>query len=251
MREGRVEGKVALVSGGARGQGAAHTRLLAEEGAKVVFGDIRDDDGEKVAAELTGDGLEVRYLRLDVTSAADWEAAARTAESEFGGLDVLVNNAGIVGSTASVENETPEGWKTLIDVNQTGVLLGMKVAVGPMRRRGGGSIINISSIWGKAGTEEYIGYQATKGAVRLMTKSAALTYAPDRIRVNSVLPGLVMTPMLDDEPEESIAELARTTPLGRGAEPREISYGVLYLASEESAFVTGADLVIDGGFLAR
>jgi NAD(P)-dependent dehydrogenase (short-subunit alcohol dehydrogenase family) len=248
---GRVAGKVALISGGARGQGAAHARLLAEEGAAVVLGDILDAEGEAVAAELSGDGLDARYRHLDVTSAADWEAAAALAESELGGLDILVNNAGIVGSTASVAEETPEGWKTLIDVNQTGVLLGMKVALGPMRRRGGGSIVNISSIWGKVGTEEYIGYQATKGAVRLMTKSAALTYAPDKIRVNSVLPGLVMTPMLDDEPEESIAELARTTPLGRGAEPREISYGVLYLASDESAFVTGIDLVIDGGFLTR
>lgn len=248
---GRVEGKVALISGGARGQGAEHARLLAEEGAAVVFGDILDAAGEEVAAGFAAAGLRSRYVHLDVTVASDWEAAAALCESEFGGLDILVNNAGIVGSTASVLDEDSEGWERLIAINQTGVLLGMQVAIPAMRRRGGGSIINTSSIWGTAGTEDYIGYQATKGAVRLMTKSAALTYAPDKIRVNSVLPGLVMTPMIDDEPEESIAELARTTPLGRGAEPREISYGVLYLASDESAFVTGTDLVIDGGFLAR
>jgi NAD(P)-dependent dehydrogenase (short-subunit alcohol dehydrogenase family) len=248
---GRVDGKVALISGGGRGQGAAHARLLAEEGAAVVFGDILDEPGEALAAELTGEGLQARYVHLDVTQLADWEAAAALCESEFGGLDIVVNNAGIVGSTASVVEETDAGWDQLIAVNQTGVLYGMRVAIEPMRRRGGGSIINTSSIWGLAGTEEYIGYQATKGAVRLMSKSAALTYAPDKIRVNSVLPGLVMTPMLDDEPEESIAELARTTPLGRGAEPREISYAVLYLASDEAAFVTGTDLVVDGGFLAR
>ncbi len=248
---GRVEGKVALISGAARGQGAEHARLLAEEGASVVLGDILDAAGEEVAARLSSEGLQARYVHLDVTSAADWQAAAALCESEFGGLDILVNNAGIVGSTASVLDEDDEGWERLIAINQTGVLLGMKVAIPMMRQRGGGSIVNTSSIWGTAGTEEYIGYQATKGAVRLMTKSAALTYAPDKIRVNSVLPGLVMTPMIDDEPEESIAELARTTPLGRGAEPREISYGVLYLASDEAAFVTGTDLVIDGGFLAR
>ncbi|MBS1878446.1 MAG: glucose 1-dehydrogenase [Actinobacteria bacterium] len=248
---GRVEGKVALISGGARGQGAEHARLLAEEGAAVVFGDILDEAGNELAETLADEGFAARYVHLDVTAPADWKAAAALCESEFGGLDIVVNNAGIVGSTASVSDETEAGWEQLIAVNQTGVLLGMKVAIEPMRRRGGGSIINTSSIWGLAGTEEYIGYQATKGAVRLMTKSAALTYAPDKIRVNAVLPGLVMTPMIDDEPEESIAELARTTPLGRGAEPREISYAVLYLASDESAFVTGIDLVVDGGFLAR
>ncbi|MBS1845639.1 MAG: glucose 1-dehydrogenase [Actinobacteria bacterium] len=248
---GRVEGKVALISGGGRGQGAAHARLLAEEGAAVVFGDILDEPGAALATELTDAGLDARYVHLDVTKLGDWEAAVALCESEFGGLDIVVNNAGIVGSTASVADETDAGWEQLIAVNQTGVLYGMRVAIEPMRLRGGGSIINTSSIWGIAGTEEYIGYQATKGAVRLMTKSAALTYAPDKIRVNSVLPGLVMTPMLDDEPEESIAELARTTPLGRGADPREISYAVLYLACDESAFVTGIDLVIDGGFLAR
>jgi NAD(P)-dependent dehydrogenase (short-subunit alcohol dehydrogenase family) len=248
---GRVEGKVALVSGGSRGQGAEHVRLLAEEGAAVVFGDILDDAGGNLAKELSDAGLRVRYLHLDVTDRGDWVAAADLCEQEFGGLDILVNNAGIVGSTTSVTDETAAGWQRLIDVNQTGVLFGMQVAIEAMRRHGGGSIINISSIWGKAGTDDYIGYQATKGAVRLMTKSAALTYASDGIRVNSVLPGLVMTPMLDDEPEESITELARTTPLGRGAEPREISFGILYLASDESAFVTGIDLVIDGGFLTR
>jgi NAD(P)-dependent dehydrogenase (short-subunit alcohol dehydrogenase family) len=248
---GRMKGKVAIVTGGARGQGAAHTRLLAEEGAKVVFGDVLDDQGRELEHELLEVGLDVAYVHLDVSSDEDWAAAIRLAEGRFGSVHVLVNNAGIVGTTAGVENETIHGWERIVAVNQTGVLLGMKHVVPRMRRAGGGSIINTSSIWGVAGTEEYIGYQATKGAVRLMTRSAALTHAGDNIRVNSLVPGLVMTPMLDDEPEESITAVVEMTPLGRGAEPREISYGVLFLASDESSFVTGADLVVDGGFLAQ
>jgi NAD(P)-dependent dehydrogenase (short-subunit alcohol dehydrogenase family) len=248
---GRMDGKVALVTGGARGQGAAHTRLLAEEGAKVVFGDILDDLGEELERELVTAGLEVVYVHLDVASDEDWSAAVQLARDRFGPVTVLVNNAGIVGTTSGVETETLEGWERIVAVNQTGVFLGMKHVVPLMKESGGGSIVNTSSIWGVAGTEEYIGYQATKGAVRLMTRSAALTHAGDNIRVNSIVPGLVMTPMLDDEPEDAIAEVVDMTPLGRGADPREISYGVLFLASDESSFVTGTDLVVDGGFLAQ
>jgi NAD(P)-dependent dehydrogenase (short-subunit alcohol dehydrogenase family) len=248
---GRMQGKVAIVTGGARGQGAAHGRLLAEEGAKVILGDVLDDQGRALERDFVEAGLDVAYVHLDVSCDEDWAAAVKLADERFGELHVLVNNAGIVGTTAGVEGETLEGWHQILAVNQTGVLLGMKHAVPLMKRAGGGSIINTSSIWGVAGTEEYIGYQATKGAVRLMTRSAALTHAGDNIRVNSVVPGLVMTPMLDDEPEEAIASVVDMTPLGRGADPREISYGVLFLASDEASFVTGTDLVVDGGFLAQ
>ena len=248
---GRLSGKVSLISGGARGQGASHARLFAEEGAKVVLGDIRDELGEAVAAELQAMGFEVVYIHLDVTRDEDWRAAVAFAEERFGKLNVLVNNAGIVGSTAAVVDEDLEGWAQILAVNQTGVFLGMKHAIPAMNRAGGGSVVNTSSIWGVAGTEAYIGYQATKGAVVMMTKSAALTHAKESIRVNAVCPGLVMTPMVDDEPEESIASVIAMTPMGRGASAREISYGVLFLASDEASFVTGTELVIDGGFLAQ
>ncbi len=248
---GRMEGKVALISGGARGQGEAHGRLLAEEGAQVLLGDIRDQEGAEAVEAMQADGLDVAYTRLDVTSRADWDRAMETANDLYGGLHVLVNNAGIVGTTRSVTDETEDEWRRIVDVNQTAVFLGMQRAIPLMREAGGGSIINTSSVWGMVGTGDYIGYQATKGAVRMMTKSAAVTYAGENIRVNSVLPGLVMTPMIDDEPEDSIADLREQTPMKRGADPREISYGVLFLASDESSYVTGIDLVIDGGFLAQ
>ncbi len=248
---GRMEGKVALISGGARGQGEAHGRLLAEEGAQVLLGDIRDQEGAEAVEAMQADGLDVAYTRLDVTSRADWDRAMETANDLYGGLHVLVNNAGIVGTTRSVTDETEDEWRRIVDVNQTAIFLGMQRAIPLMREAGGGSIINTSSVWGMVGTGDYIGYQATKGAVRMMTKSAAVTYAGENIRVNSVLPGLVMTPMIDDEPEDSIADLRQQTPMKRGADPREISYGVLFLASDESSYVTGIDLVIDGGFLAQ
>ncbi len=247
----RLSGKVALVSGGARGQGASHGRVFAEEGAKVILGDIRDELGETVAAELQSEGYDVLYTPLDVADIEAWGNAVRVAEERYGKLDVLVNNAGIVGSTLDVADEQLEDWERALRVNQTGVFLGMKVAIPAMRRAGSGSIVNTSSIWGVAGTEAYISYQATKGAVLMMTRSAALTYARDNIRVNAICPGLVMTPMLDDEPKESIDAVIAMTPLARGASPREISYGVLYLASDESSFVTGTVLTIDGGFLAQ
>jgi NAD(P)-dependent dehydrogenase (short-subunit alcohol dehydrogenase family) len=248
---GRLDGKVALISGGARGQGASHGELFAEEGACVVLGDVLDELGERQAEAIQGRGFRALYRHLDVTHERDWIEAVAVAEQEFGRLDILVNNAGVVGTTAGVVDESLEGWERTVAVNQTGVFLGMKHAIPAMRRVGGGSIVNTSSIWGVAGTEEYVGYQATKGAVVLLTKSAALTYVGDNVRVNAVCPGLVMTPMLDDEPEESIAAVVAATPMKRGASPREISYGVLFLASDEASYVTGTELVIDGGFLAQ
>jgi NAD(P)-dependent dehydrogenase (short-subunit alcohol dehydrogenase family) len=249
--QGRLDGKVAIVSGGARGQGASIGKLFAEQGAKVVLGDIRDELGEAHAASLGQQGLEVVYSHLDVTVSEDWENIVDLAESRFGFLNVLVNNAGVV-STADAVLETRENWDHVVAVNQTGVFLGMKHAVPALRRAGGGSIINTSSILGFVAVDGWIAYTATKGAVKLMTKSAAISYAKDNIRVNSVAPGQVLTPMvLEDGDEESNAAFAAATPLGRGAEPLEIANGVLFLASDESSYVTGSELVMDGGFLAR
>ncbi|MFN8151839.1 MAG: glucose 1-dehydrogenase [Solirubrobacterales bacterium] len=246
----RLADKVALISGGARGQGAAHARRFAEEGAKVVIGDILDAEGEATAKELTDEGHEVVFTHLDVSVDADWRAAVDLAESRFGKLDILVNNAGILGMPPILD-ETEEHWNQVIAVNQTGVFLGMRAAIPAMQRAGGGSIINTSSIWGIVGAEEYIAYQATKGAVALMTKSVALTHVGDGIRVNSVCPGLVLTPMSAEEGPDVEAAVAEATPMKRGAEPVEISHGLVYLASDESAYVTGTELVIDGGFLAQ
>lgn len=247
---GLVEGKVALISGAARGQGAAHARRLAEEGASVILADILDSEGEATAAEITGSGGTARYVHLDVTRDEDWQAAVKLAEDEFGSLDILVNNAGILGMP-SLLDETEDHWNQVIAVNQTGIFLGMRAAVPAMQRAGGGSIINTSSIWGIAGAEEYISYQATKGAVVLMTKSVALTHVGDGIRVNSVCPGLVLTPMSAEEGPEVEAAVAEATPMKRGAQPEEIANGVLFLASDQSSYITGTELVIDGGFLAQ
>jgi len=249
--DGRVTGKVAIVSGGARGQGAAIGQLLAEQGAKVVLGDIRDELGQAHAAALKKRGLDVVYSHLDVTVSEDWERIVDLTEKTFGCLNVLVNNAGVVSSADAVL-ETRENWDRVIAINQTGVFLGMKYAVPAIRRAGGGSIINTSSILGFVAVDGWIAYTASKGAVKLMSKSAALSYAKDNIRVNSVVPGQTLTPMvLEESNPEANAAFAAATALGRGAQPIEIAYGVLFLASDESSYVTGTELVIDGGFLAR
>ncbi len=247
---GRLTGKVALISGAARGQGASHAELFAEQGASVVLGDILDAEGEATAGALSERGFDVTYTRLDVTRSADWQAAVALAEKLYGKLDVLVNNAGILGMP-SILDETEEHWAQVIAVNQTGVFLGMKAAIPAMQRAGTGSIVNTSSIWGLVGAEEYIAYQASKGAVALMTKSAALTHVGDGIRVNSVCPGLVLTPMSAEEGPEVERAVAEATPMKRGAQPREISQGVLFLASDEASYITGTELIIDGGFLAQ
>lgn len=247
---GRLDGKVALISGAARGQGASHAELFAEEGAKVVLGDVRDELGEAHAAGLVDRGFDVVYTRLDVAASESWANAVELAERRFGKLDVLVNNAGITSPAGPVD-EDEETWERMVAVNQKGVWLGMKHAIPAMLRAGGGSVINISSIWGIAGSDGSFAYQATKGAVTLMTKAAALTHARDNIRLNNICPGLVMTPMAEEEGEESNNAVIAMTPMARGAQPREISYGALFLASDESSYVTGSDLVIDGGYLAQ
>ena len=242
----RLEGKTALVTGGARGQGAAHGRRLAEEGAAVVLGDILDEAGEAHAEELRAAGHNVLFLRLDVTDPDDWNAAAHVAESRFGRLDVLVNNAGVV-RVAPIVDESDDGWHTTIAVNATGVFYGMRAAIPALRRGGGGSIINIASIYGPVGAPGYVAYTASKGAVIAMTKVAALEHAQHRIRVNAICPGPVRTPMSEREGDASVD----ITPLRRRAEPDEISSAVAFLASDDAVYITGAELAVDGGYLAR
>ncbi len=245
---GRVAGKVALVSGGARGQGASHGRLLAAQGARVLLGDIRDEAGERTAAGLRAEGLEVRYVHLDVRNPEDWDAAVRVAEETYGKLDVLVNNAGVTGPAGLLECSLAE-WEAVIAVNQTGVFLGMQRAAPAMRRAGGGSIVNIVSVLGTLGTAFGIAYHASKAAVHLLTRAAAVTLAPE-IRVNSVTPGIIAGEMADALGRERLAERLAAYPMGRAGRPEEVSQAVLFLASDESSFTTGADLRVDGGALA-
>ncbi|WP_299559303.1 glucose 1-dehydrogenase [uncultured Mycolicibacterium sp.] len=235
---GRVDNKVALISGAARGMGAEHARVLVAEGAKVVLGDILDDDGRAVAEEL---GAAARYVHLDVTRPEDWRAAVAVATEAFGGLDVLVNNAGVVNG-APLQQFDLDKWRQILDVNLTGTFLGMQAVADAMIARGGGSIINVSSIEGVRGTPVVHGYVASKWAVRGLTKSVALELAPHNIRVNSIHPGLVRTPMTERIPDDMIP-----IPLGRPAQPREVSSFVLFLASDESSYATGTEFVIDGG----
>ena len=250
---GRLDGKVAIVSGGARGQGAAEARLFANEGASVVFGDILDEEGMKVEAEIRELGGEVTYIHLDVRVSEDWRKAVELAESKYGKLNVLVNNAGITLGTMGIEEMSEDQWDQMMDVNVKGVFLGTKQAIPAMRQAGGGSIINISSTAGLVGIGRTAAYTASKGAVRLFTKATAIQHAKDGIRCNSVHPGPVNTPFLEEmlnNPEALAARLARV-PLGRLAEPDDIAYGVLFLASDESSFMTGSELVIDGGTTAE
>jgi NAD(P)-dependent dehydrogenase (short-subunit alcohol dehydrogenase family) len=228
--------------------GAAEARLFAREGAKVVIGDVLDAELKGVAEELKKGGLAVEAVHLDVTSEKEWLAAVALAESRFGGLHVLVNNAGIV-SAGGVESTTREEWDRVVAVNQTGVWLGMKTAIPAIRRSGGGSVVNISSIYGLIGSGGYAAYHGTKGAVRILTKTAALEYAKVGIRVNSIHPGIIETPMVTEAlTEEARAQVLGATPLGRMGKPEEVAFGALYLACDESSFVTGSELVIDGGY---
>jgi 3alpha(or 20beta)-hydroxysteroid dehydrogenase len=237
---GRVDGKVALISGGARGMGESHARLLVAEGAKVVIGDILDDQGKAVADDL---GDAARYVHLDVTQPDQWQAAVSTAVQDFGNLDVLVNNAGIV-NLGQLRTFDLGKWRQILDVNLTGTFLGMQAAVDPMTEAGGGSIINISSIEGIRGAPMVHGYVATKWAVRGLTKSAALELASQKIRVNSIHPGFIRTPMTKHLPDDMV-----TIPLGRPAESREISTFVVFLASDESSYATGTEFIVDGGLV--
>ena len=250
---GRLDGKVALISGGARGQGATEARMFAMEGAKVVFGDIRDDEGKKVEAQIRELGGESTYVHLDVTKEPDWKAAVDTAVRTYGKLNVLVNNAGIL-IRKNIEETTVEDWDRIFDINAKGVFLGTKASIPAMREAGGGSIVNISSTAGLVSSPSgSASYTATKGAVRLFTKSTAIQYAKEGIRCNSVHPGPIETEMLQDSLDDPAAMELRMQrlPMGRVGKPEEVAYGVIYLASDESSFVTGSELVIDGGTTAQ
>ena len=238
---GRLDGKVALVSGGARGMGESQFRALVAEGARVVLGDILDAEGERVADAL---GDAARYVHLDVTEADDWARAVAEATTEFTGLDILVNNAGIL-NFGLIEDYEITAWQNILDVNLTGVFLGIRAAVKPMKAAGRGSIINISSIEGMAGTMGCHGYTASKFAVRGLTKSTALELGPSGIRVNSIHPGLIKTPMTDWVPDDTFQ-----TALGRAAAPEEVSNLVVYLASDEASYSTGSEFIVDGGCIA-
>ncbi len=248
----RLAGKVAIVTGGASGMGRCEAVMFAREGAAVVVADMLEADGRKVVEEIAGAGGKAQFARLNVTSEREWEAAVAEAARVFGKLNVLVNNAGISGGVATDPMDTA-GWDALMNVNAKGVFLGMKTAIPAMRRAGGGSIVNISSISGIVGQDGiHMGYNASKGAVRVMSKSAAVQFAKDGIRVNSVHPG-VLPPMrtstVTADPERR-ARMLRGVPLRREGRVEEVAYAVLFLASDEASYITGAELAVDGGYLA-
>ena len=247
---GKLDGKVALISGGARGQGAAEARLFAQEGAKVVLGDILDEQGQQVEAEINELGGDALYIHLDVTSEADWQSAVQAAVDRYGKLDILVNNAAIVIQKAAIEDRTADEWDRIFEVNAKGVFLGTKHSIPEMRNAGGGSIVNISSVAGIGQSmHQEPAYAASKGAVRIFSKVTASQHAADGIRCNSVHPGPIDTDMLHSSmgsPEGLENRLTRV-PLRRMGTADEIAKGVLYLASDDSSYVTGSELVIDGG----
>jgi NAD(P)-dependent dehydrogenase (short-subunit alcohol dehydrogenase family) len=250
----RIRDKVAVITGAARGIGAACARRMSEEGAAVAILDLHDAEGEALAREL---GTKARYWRCDVSKEAEVKRVFAEVEAHFGRIDVLVNNAGVSGANKPTHELTEEEWDFVQAINVKGVFFGTKYAVPAMKRAGGGSIINLSSIYGLIGAADSPPYHAAKGAVRLMSKNDALIYAPDRIRVNSVHPGFISTPMVENfvaesgAAEETRAALVALHPLGRLGDPDDIAWGCVYLAADESKFVTGSELVIDGGYTAR
>ena len=248
----RLQGKVALITGAARGQGAAEARLFAQEGAKVVLADVTDQEGIAVATEIAEEGADAIYVHLDVTNEAEWEAAVIETVSKFGKLDILVNNAGI-WRRGHVTETSSEQWDSILDVNSKGVFLGTKAAIPEMRKAGGGSIVNISSTAGLVGSRTSAAYSASKGAVRIFSKSTAIQYASEGIRANSIHPGPIDTDMGDQvwpDATSREASISRTA-LARIGTAKDIAYGALYLASDEASFVTGSELVIDGGVTAQ
>ena len=248
----RLEGKVALITGAAHGMGAEDARLFAREGAKVAIADIREEDARKVEAEIAEAGGESMVIMLDVSKEDQWEQAVAAVVSKFGKLDILVNNAGISGSGESDSSST-NAWDRLIDINAKSVFLGMKHAIPEMEKIGGGAIVNISSISGLVGQESiHPGYNASKGAVRLVTKAAAVQHAKSGIRVNSVHPGM-LPPMLTSfqRGDPNREAMNANVPMGREGEPIEVANAVLFLASDEASYITGTELVVDGGFTAK
>lgn len=254
----RLTGKTAIVTGGAVGIGRACVERMAEEGAKVAILDVLANEGEALAKVLCEAGYDVAYWTVDVTDEAAVKAAVDAAAARFGGLDVMVNNAGISGSPAPTDQVSEADWDRVQAVNVKGVFFGTKHAIPHLRAAGGGSIINLSSIAGLIGVGELAAYHASKGAVRLMSKNDAITYAPEKIRVNSIHPGYIWTPMVEnhlrataDDLEAAKAAAGSVHPIGHMGDPDDIAWAVVYLASDEAKFVTGAELAIDGGYTAR
>lgn len=245
----RLAGKVALISGGASGIGEGQAILFASEGAKVLVGDLQETLGEKVVEKIRADGGEAKFTRLDVTDLESWKAAVGESVATFGKLTTLVNNAGIF-HPGGIVTETPEGWSKMIAVNQTGVFYGMKAAAPELLKAGNAAIINISSLYGLIGSPDAISYHASKAAVRVMSKGAALEFARQGIRVNTIFPGQIKTPILGDITPEQDAAIKAGIPMGDTGLPIDIAYGALYLASDEARYVSGAELWIDGGWYA-
>ncbi|MEU6035539.1 glucose 1-dehydrogenase [Actinomadura sp. NPDC047616] len=247
---GQLDGKVALITGGARGMGKAHVRRFAAEGAKVVFGDVLEEEGAKLAADLADAG---RFVHMDVTSPEDWRSAVDTAVNAFGRLDVLVNNAGIIRHK-SIEEMSLDECRRILDVNLVGQWLGIKSVTAAMRAAGGGSIVNVSSTEGFIGAAGLAAYSASKFGVRGLTKAAARELGPDGIRVNSIHPGGIITPMsMQDDVVNATAASAdafmKALPLGRLGSTREVTGLLVYLASDESSYCTGSEILVDGGML--
>lgn len=254
---GRVEGKVAIVTGAASGIGRATSLLLTREGARVAITDIADKEGQQLADEIRRSGKIARFWHLDVTREEEVRSVFADVQQTFGSIDVLVNNAGIGGVNKPTHQITEAEWDQVMSVNVKGVFLCTKHAIPYMMEAGGGSIINLSSIYGITGAQTAPPYHASKGAVRLMAKTDAMFYAKDKIRVNSVHPGYLWTPMIENPlkaqgiVEQGRALLDSLHPLGHIGEPDDIAYGILYLASDEAKFVTGSELIIDGGYTAQ
>ena len=248
---GRLDGKVAIISGGAKGQGAEEARLFAQEGAKVIIGDILDREGMQIESEIAEQGGEAKFVHLDVSSEEDWSRTVDLSMSEYGRLDILVNNAGIL-LMKGIEETSGQEWDNIQNINSKGVFLGSKTVIPAMRESGGGSIVNISSIAGLIGSK-FTAYGASKGLVRTLTKSVAVNHGHEGIRCNSVHPGIIETDMVSEMigSQEGREYQLNRTPLKVIATSRDVALGVLYLASDESRYVTGSELVIDGGITAQ
>jgi 3alpha(or 20beta)-hydroxysteroid dehydrogenase len=246
---GRLAGKVALITGGAQGMGSAHARAMAREGAAVAIADLAAEPGEALAAELRRDGADVSYHRLDVTDAASWVAVVAAVQRVHGPISVLVNNAGIQVRSAGIEADDAE-WEKVVAVNQRGVFLGMRAVIPGMVELGGGSIVNVSSVSALVAIHGSIPYQASKAAVLGLTRGAAISYGAHNIRVNAICPGLVVTGMTSTASSDAVAAMKAKIPLGREGRPYEISGAVVFLASDESSYITGVTLPVDGGYVA-
>lgn len=244
---GRLEAKVALITGASRGIGEAHARLFATEGASVVVADVRVEQGEALAAQLRQEGRKAVFQKLDVTSEDDWAAAVPAAVANFGKLTTLVNNAAIFNGSG-LEATSLADWNAVIAVNLTGSFLGMKTAMPELLKTGNGAIVNISSLYGLIGTTGFTAYHASKGGSRMLSKASALEYARRGVRVNAILPGATQTPSMDDLTDQEREELIALVPMGHPAQPIDIAYGSLYLCSDEARYLTGSELVIDGGW---